>query len=99
MNWLSLGAMIFGALGGVSGLAAFSQAYVSRPKVRADATEILTDSALQIVRQIQDREYHLQSRVRELEKELEILRKRVREMERGLDDRDMTIANLLKGEK
>lgn len=94
MSWATYAAAIVGALGGLGGLAAFAQALTGRSKVKADAAGVLTGSALEIVRQIQDREGRLQVRVRELEDEIDQLHRRLRELERAICERDATISQL-----
>ncbi len=87
-------AAIVGGLGGLGGLAAFAQALFGRPKIKADAADVLTGSALEIVRQIQEREGRLQGRVRELEEEIDQLHRRMRDLERSIAERDATIIKL-----
>lgn len=94
MNWAAYAAAIVGGLGGLGGLAAFAQAITGRSKIKADAADVLTGSALEIVRQIQDREGRLQTRVRELEEEIDQLHRRVRDLERAIAERDATISQL-----
>lgn len=99
MTWLAVTAAIVGGLGGLGGLAAFAQALFGRQKVKADAADVLTGSALEIVRQIQEREGRLQGRVRELEDEIDQLHRRVRDLERSLAEREVQILNLRQGGK
>lgn len=94
MNWAAVAAAIVGGLGGLGGLAAFAQALTGRSKIKADAADVLTGSALEIVRQIQDREGRLQGRVRDLEDEIDELHRRLRELERALSERDAMIIQL-----
>jgi uncharacterized protein YlxW (UPF0749 family) len=94
VTWAAISAAIVGGLGGLGGLAAFAQALTGRSKIRAEAADVLTGSALEIVRQIQDRERGLQVRVRELEDELDQLHRRLRELERAVSERDATISQL-----
>lgn len=94
MSWAVIAAAVVGSLGGLGGLAAFAQALTGRSKVRAEAADVLTGSALEIVRQIQDREGRLTGRVRELEDEIDQLHRRLRELERALSERDATISLL-----
>lgn len=93
-SWVTVTTVLIGTMGGVGGLAAFGQAFFGRSKVRADAAGILTGSALEIVRQIQEREGRLQGRVRELEDEIDLLHRRMRELERSLADREAVIMSL-----
>jgi phage shock protein A len=99
MTWMAVAAAVIGALGGLGGLAAFAQALFGRPKIKADAANVLTGSALEIVRQIQDREGRLQGRVRDLEDEIDQLHRRLRDLERSLAEREATIHTLRQREK
>lgn len=94
MSWATIAAAVVGGLGGLGGLAAFAQAITGRSKVKADAANVLTGSALEILRQVQDREIRLQDRVRELEEEIDQLHRRVRDLEHSLSERDATILDL-----
>lgn len=94
MNWATVAAAVVGGLGGLGGLAAFTQAVFSRSKVRAEAADVLTDSALKIVREVQDRESILQGRVRDLENEIDKLHRRLRQLERDLSEKDTLLSRL-----
>lgn len=94
MTWAAIAAAVVGGLGGLGGLAAFAQALTGRSKIRADAADVLTGSALEIVRQIQDREGRLQGRVRELEEEIDQMHRRLRDLERAVAERDAMIIQL-----
>lgn len=62
---------IVGSLGGLSGVGAFLTVYLQRRKFRAEAADVLTDTALTLVEP-------LQRRVRELDEEVAELRRKVR---------------------
>jgi hypothetical protein len=62
---------IIGAIGGLSGLGALIAAVLTRKKVRAEAADVITDTALTLVEP-------LQRRVRELDVEVTELRAKVR---------------------
>lgn len=86
MNWPAiLGAV--GAIGGLGGMAAFAQVLISRPKLRADAADQISDTAVGLLAP-------LRQRIGELEVEVEQLRSTVRRLNLDLDERDRTIRRL-----
>ena len=62
---------IIGAVGGLGGLSALVASFLTRKKVRAEAADVITDTALTLVEP-------LQRRVRELDVEVTELRSKVR---------------------
>lgn len=60
-----------GAVGGLGGLGALVASFLTRKKVRAEAADVITDTALTLVEP-------LQRRVRELDDEVTELRRKVR---------------------
>ncbi|GGK89073.1 hypothetical protein [Mangrovihabitans endophyticus] len=70
---------IIGALGGASGLAALVASFLGRRKIRAEAADVITDTALTLVEP-------LQKRVRELDAEVTRARSLAREAADALAD-------------
>lgn len=70
---------IIGAIGGLGGLGALVASLLGRRKLRAEAADVITDTALTLVEP-------LQRRVRELDGEVTELRRRVRTITDGLTD-------------
>jgi hypothetical protein len=70
---------IIGAVGGLGGLGALVASFLQRKKVRAEAADVITDTALTLVEP-------LQRRVRELDGEVTELRRKVRTITDGLTD-------------
>ena len=62
---------VIGAVGGLGGLGALVASFLTRKKVRAEAADVITDTALTLVEP-------LQRRVRELDVEVTELRRQVR---------------------
>lgn len=63
---------VIGGLGGLGGVGAFVNVFLQRRKFRAEAADVLTDTALTLVEP-------LQTRVRELENEVRVTRAEVRD--------------------
>jgi hypothetical protein len=70
---------IIGAVGGLGGLGALVASVLGRRKLKAEAADVITDTALTLVEP-------LQRRVRELEAEAEQARRKWREFADGMAD-------------
>ncbi len=85
MTTAELATTVVGVLGTLSGVGALVGVLINRRKLRADAADVLTDTALTLVEPLQKRVRQLEDRVEELEQALRRSAARERELERDLD--------------
>ncbi len=85
---------IVGLLGTLSGIAALVGVLVNRKKLRADAADVITDTALTLVEPLQKRVRQLEDRVEELEQEKRRSAAREHELEQELADKRAELVRL-----